>query len=182
MPYEDSPPDLDMARPDPPRVAWRRQMREQVLTVAGELASAHGWDRVRVADVADRADVSRPTIYKEFGDRAGIGRALVQRETDHFLLGVAKVLEQPGGDVAVCLRAAVSHSLAESSSTPLTSAVLDAARNNTEALLPYLASRPDPIFDSARSLKLRHLEVAGQRGGVTSFRGARAGRGRQSVL
>ncbi|MFF3127433.1 hypothetical protein ACFVRD_35230 [Streptomyces sp. NPDC057908] len=30
------------------------------------------------------------------------------------------------------------------------------------------------------SLKLRHLEVAGQRGGVTSFRGARAGRGRQS--
>lgn len=32
------------------------------------------------------------------------------------------------------------------------------------------------------ALKLRHLQVAGQRGGVTSFRGARAGRGRQSVL
>jgi hypothetical protein len=33
----------------------------------------------------------------------------------------------------------------------------------------------------AKPMKFRHLEVAGQRGGVTSFRGARAGRERQSV-
>ncbi|MFJ6485815.1 hypothetical protein [Streptomyces sp. NPDC091682] len=40
----------------------------------------------------------------------------------------------------------------------------------------------DKMLTEARTKKLRHLEVAGQRGGVTSFRGARAGRGRQSVL
>ncbi|MEU6273750.1 TetR family transcriptional regulator [Streptomyces populi] len=152
MPDEDPLPDPDAERPDPPHVAWRRQMRERVLAAAEELTSAHGWDRVRVVDLAERAEVSRPSIYKEFGDRAGIGRALVQRETDRFLLDVARVLEQPGQDVATCLRAAVSHALSESAGNPLVSAVLHAARNGTEALLPYLASRPDPIFDSARAL------------------------------
>lgn len=137
---------------DPPRVAWRRQMREQVLAAAGELASIRGWDRVRVADLAERAEVSRPSIYKEFGDRAGIGRALVQRETDNFLRGVAEALERPGTDVAACLVGAVSYALHESAENPLISAVLRAARHGTDGLLPFLASRPDPIFDSARSL------------------------------
>ncbi|MFF3617015.1 TetR family transcriptional regulator [Streptomyces sp. NPDC002580] len=145
-------PDLDTARPDPPRVAWRRQMRERVLAAAEELTSAHGWDRVRVVDLADRAEVSRPSIYKEFGDRAGIGRVLVQRETDRVLSGVARALEQPGQDVGACLRAAVSHTLSEGADNPLVSAVLHAAHKDTDALLPYLASRPDPIFDSARAL------------------------------
>ncbi|WP_179165448.1 TetR family transcriptional regulator [Streptomyces sp. M41(2017)] len=137
---------------DPPRVAWRRQMREQVLAAAAELASVRGWDRVRVADLAERAEVSRPSIYKEFGDRAGIARALVRRETDHFLRGVAEALERPGHDVATCLVGAVFHALNESVDNPLISAVLRAARHGTDGLLPFLASRPDPIFDSARSL------------------------------
>ncbi|MFD6494531.1 TetR/AcrR family transcriptional regulator [Streptomyces sp. NPDC060188] len=132
-------------------MAWRRQMREQVLAAAGELASVRGWDRVTMADLAERAEVSRPSIYKEFGDRAGIGRALVQRETDNFLRGVAEALERPGGDVATCLVGA-SYALNESADNPLISAVLRAARHGTDGLLPFLASRPDPIFDSARSL------------------------------
>lgn len=142
----------DGACTDPPRVAWRRQMREQVLAAAGELASVRGWDGVRVADLAERAEVSRPSIYKEFGDRAGIGRALVQRETDDFLRGVAEALESPGSDVSACLGGAVSYALNESADNPLISAVLQAARRGTDGLLPFLVSRPDPIFDSARSL------------------------------
>ncbi|URN11139.1 TetR/AcrR family transcriptional regulator [Streptomyces radiopugnans] len=94
-------------------MAWRKQMRERVLAEARALTAEGGWDRVRVADLALRAEVSRPSIYKEFGDRAGIGQALVRLETEAFLLGLAAVLDEHRDDVAAALEAAVAHALAE---------------------------------------------------------------------
>ncbi|MER8010280.1 TetR family transcriptional regulator [Streptomyces sp. NPDC094149] len=148
-------------RPDPPRVAWRKQMRERVLQEARALAAEGGWDRVRVADLALRADVSRPSIYKEFGDRAGVGQALVLRETEEFLLGLAAVLDERRDDLAAALRAGVAHALAEAGTNPFIGAVLTAARGGTDALLPFLTSRPEPVFTSAWELLAHWLgEVA----------------------
>ncbi|MFF0189254.1 TetR family transcriptional regulator [Streptomyces sp. NPDC005244] len=139
-------------RPDPPRVAWRRQMREQVLEEAWTLASHHGWDRVRVADLAQRAGVSRPSIYAEFGNRAGIGQALVHREADRFLTEVAIVLTAHRDDVDAALEAGVGHALAEAARNPFIRAVITAARGGTDALLPFLTSRPEPVFSGGRQL------------------------------
>lgn len=151
------------ARPDPPRIAWRKEMRERVLAEARALAAEAGWDRVRVADLAQRAEVSRPSIYKEFGDRAGIGRALVQRETEEFLLGLAEVLRTHGDDLGAALEAAVAHALAEAGANPFIGAVLTAARGGTDALLPFLTSRPEPVFSSSwRLLSAWLAEVAPQ--------------------
>ncbi|MGW3135616.1 TetR family transcriptional regulator [Streptomyces sp. NPDC001139] len=148
-------------RPDPPRVAWRKQMRERVLEEARALAAEGGWDRVRVADLALRADVSRPSIYKEFGDRAGIGQALVSRETEKFLLGLAVVLDARRDDLAAALRAGVAYALVEAGANPFIGAVLTAARGGTDALLPFLTSRSEPVFTSAWQLLAEWLgEVA----------------------
>ncbi|MFB7244265.1 TetR family transcriptional regulator [Streptomyces populi] len=140
------------ARPDPPRVAWRKEMRERVIAEARSLAAEDGWDRVRVADLALRAGVSRPSIYKEFGDRAGIGRALVEHETDKFLIGLAAVLDTHRGRLAPALEAAVAHSLEQAAVNPFVGAVLTATRGGTDALLPFLTSRPEPVFSSTRRL------------------------------
>ncbi|MFF5185831.1 TetR family transcriptional regulator [Streptomyces sp. NPDC000345] len=139
-------------RPEPPRVAWRSHMRERVLDEAWALAAQEGWDKVRVADLAERAEVSRPSIYKLFGDRAGIGRALVQRETERFLLDLAAVLDTHRCDLPTALRRGVAHALDEGARHPFIGAVLTAARGGTDALLPFLTSRPDPVFSSARGL------------------------------
>ncbi|MFI8215817.1 TetR family transcriptional regulator [Streptomyces sp. NPDC085932] len=138
--------------PPPPRLAWRIQMRERVLEEAWTLAARNGWDRVRVADLAERAEVSRPSIYKEFGDRAGIGQALVERETERFLTRLAAVLDSDRDGFASALRRGVTHTLDEGSRNPFIRAVLTAARGGTDALLPFLTSRPDPVFSSARDL------------------------------
>ncbi|MFD8734009.1 TetR family transcriptional regulator [Streptomyces sp. NPDC059618] len=140
------------SRPDPPRVAWRRQMRERVITEARALAAENGWDRVRVADLALRAEVSRPSIYKEFGDRAGIGRALVEHETREFLVGLGAVLDARRGHLAPALEAAVAHALEQADVNPFVGAVLTATRGGTDALLPFLTSRPEPVFSSTRRL------------------------------
>ncbi|MFD9462188.1 TetR family transcriptional regulator [Streptomyces sp. NPDC060027] len=137
-------------------------MRARVLEEAWQLASRAGWDRVRVADLALRAEVSRPSIYAEFGDRAGIGRALVHRETERFLLGVAKVLEEHD-DLAAALEAGVAHALAEAADSPFIRAVVTAARGGTDALLPFLTSRPEPVFSQAWDMMAAWLGVKAAR-------------------
>ena len=65
---------------EPVRVSFRRHVREQVLRVTRELTIEKGWDQVRMSDVAESVGVSRPTLYKEFGDKQGLGDALVVSE------------------------------------------------------------------------------------------------------
>uniref|UniRef100_UPI00111C5D6B TetR/AcrR family transcriptional regulator n=1 Tax=Mycobacterium avium TaxID=1764 RepID=UPI00111C5D6B len=69
-------------------------MREQVLNAARALAIEKGWERVRVSEVAELAGVSRPTLYKEFTDKKGLGDALIVREGEEFLDGVRAVLDK----------------------------------------------------------------------------------------
>ncbi|MEU9138922.1 TetR family transcriptional regulator [Streptomyces sp. NPDC048404] len=133
-------------------MAWRKHMRERVITEARSLAAEDGWDRVRVADLALRADVSRPSIYKEFGDRAGIGRALVEHETDAFLIGLSAILDSHRGRLAPALEAAVAHALEQAAVNPFIGAVLTATRGSTDALLPFLTSRSEPVFSNSRRL------------------------------
>lgn len=138
--------------PDPPRVAWRKHTRVRVLNAAHDLACDAGWDQVSLSAVAARADVSRPSVYKEFGSRAGLGRALVIRETRQFLGGVADTLYPGLPDTRDCLEAAIHHVLTEAEKQPLIRAVIAAARKGSDSLLPYLTARADPIFDAGQAL------------------------------
>ncbi|MFD3324911.1 TetR family transcriptional regulator [Streptomyces sp. NPDC058701] len=138
--------------PDPPRVAWRKHMRVRVLDAAHDLTCDAGWDQVSLSAVAARAGVSRPSVYKEFGSRAGLGRALVIRETQTFLGGVASTLYPGLPDTRDCLEAAIRHVLTEADKQPLIRAVIAAARKGSDSLLPYLTARADPIFDAGQTL------------------------------
>ncbi|MCM2428724.1 TetR family transcriptional regulator [Streptomyces sp. RKAG337] len=138
--------------PDPPRVAWRKQMRLGVLDAARDLTCEAGWDQVSLSAVAARAHVSRPSVYKEFGNRAGLGRALVVRETQQFLAGVADTLYPGLPDSQDCLESAILYVLTEAETQPLVRAVVAAAREGSDSLLPYLTARADPIFDAGQRL------------------------------
>lgn len=50
--------------------------RQSVLTAAGELFQQRGFAPTTVAAVADRAGVSPETVYKNFGGKTGLVRAL----------------------------------------------------------------------------------------------------------
>jgi AcrR family transcriptional regulator len=65
--------------------------------------------------IADAAGVSRQTLYNEFGERAGITRALLARETGRLLDGVERRWRQVrgrGAEDGDCLTAAMSWVLA----------------------------------------------------------------------
>ncbi|MER5934310.1 TetR/AcrR family transcriptional regulator [Streptomyces sp. NPDC002054] len=71
--------------------------RESLLEAAGAALAARPWPDVRMVEVAAAAGVSRQTLYNEFGDKAGLGRAMVRRETEWYLAGVDRALAGPAG-------------------------------------------------------------------------------------
>lgn len=141
-----------MTEVEPLRVAFRRQVREQALDVAHRLTLERGWDQVRVGEVAQAAGVSRPTIYKEFGNKQGIGEALVLRETERFLTGIAERLAEHEGDAGTGIATAVEFTLREAADNPLLHAVLTSTRGGAESLLPLLTTRSAPVLEAASTV------------------------------
>lgn len=58
--------------------------REKILCAAATLVSERGIERVSMDDVARAASVGTGTLYRRFGDRAGLALALLDEHTRHF--------------------------------------------------------------------------------------------------
>ncbi|WP_018331294.1 TetR/AcrR family transcriptional regulator [Actinomycetospora chiangmaiensis] len=133
------------------RVEFRRQVRERVLDTAAALAVEHGWDRVRIGEVATASGVSRPTLYREFGTKDGVGEALVAREAERFFTGIGTVLDD-ADSVPEGIRGAVRFTLDEAADNPLLRAILTGSRSGDTGLLPFLTTRGDAIIAGGSGL------------------------------
>jgi AcrR family transcriptional regulator len=76
--------------------------REQLLDAAKTLVAEHGFHGVSIEAVARGAGVTRPIVYRHFGDLPALLDALVERETLRALLQLREVLP---GDVSDLLTA-----------------------------------------------------------------------------
>ena len=54
-------------------------MDEKLLDAATDVLAATGWDRLTMGDVADRAGVSRATLWRQVGGKEELRRELVRR-------------------------------------------------------------------------------------------------------
>ncbi|MFD9848093.1 TetR/AcrR family transcriptional regulator [Streptomyces parvus] len=72
--------------------------REALLDAARRALADRPWHAVRMGDVAALADVSRQTLYNEFGTRGGLAEALLRRAADGYLAGVDRALTAPVPD------------------------------------------------------------------------------------
>jgi AcrR family transcriptional regulator len=61
-----------------------RRNRERILCAAAALVECHGIDGVSMDDVAARAGVGKGTLYRRFGDRASLLRALIEEPEREF--------------------------------------------------------------------------------------------------
>ncbi len=64
----------------------------RLLDAAREEFVAHGIARTAVGDIARRAGVSRPTLYRKCGDKEDIVAAVLVRETTEFFVRAQAVL------------------------------------------------------------------------------------------
>src|SRR5215213_2297059 len=65
----------------PPVRADAERNREKVLCAAAELFAEHGVENVSMDAIAAAAGVGKGTLFRRFGDRAGLASALLQEQT-----------------------------------------------------------------------------------------------------
>ncbi len=128
----------------PVNEAFRREVRERALEVASRLTVARGWHQVRFVEVADEVGVSRPTMYSEFGSKAGLGEALVLAETTTFLAGLVDALEAHPGEIGRAAKSALRYTVVAATENPLLHGVLTNAGDR--GLLELLTSKSGAVL------------------------------------
>lgn len=131
------------------RAQARNQLREAFLDAAQDITVRSGWHRVRMNVVAAQVGVSRQTLHAEFGTRDALGQALIMRETERFLDGVAGCLRRHPRNLAAAVREAVEYTLRRADEDPLLHTVLTSARGGDDSLLPLLTTRSEPVLHAA---------------------------------
>ncbi|MFD0774702.1 TetR family transcriptional regulator [Streptomonospora algeriensis] len=100
------------------------------------------WARMRMADIAASAGVSRQTLYNGFGTKEGLLQAVVVREAGRFLDAVMDILSGSTGDPADAVGEAARWTLAASADDPLLGAII----TGDSELLPVLTTRAEPLY------------------------------------
>ncbi|MGW2664899.1 TetR/AcrR family transcriptional regulator [Nocardia tengchongensis] len=76
--------------------------REQILDVAHAIVGSEGFHAATPGRIAEAAGVTRPVLYQQFGDLAGLFVALIDRESaraaSQFLEAVAQLRQAPDAD------------------------------------------------------------------------------------
>ena len=151
------------------RERYREHVRATVLETAHDLIAERGWDRVRMGEIAETVGISRALLYKEFGDKPGLGEAVVLRAASRFIDGIEDVLAHHGADAAAGLAASVEYVLHEAEDSTLLRAVLIANRDAAtlaNGILPLLTTSAQLLELASRSLaKWLTTRVPGLSGG-----------------
>lgn len=125
-----------------------RPTRDALLDAAYDVVLAGNWQRARMVDVAADAGVSRQTLYNEFGSKDALAQALAERESQRFIEGTNRFIDEVHPDRPVdAIAAATEWTIREASNNPLLKAVLT---DDTHELLPFLTTRGEVVIGAAR--------------------------------
>jgi AcrR family transcriptional regulator len=73
----------------------RAERRAQLLAVARTVFVDNGYHAAAMDQIADRAGVSKPILYKHFGSKLDLYLSLLDHATDALVAGVTEALETP---------------------------------------------------------------------------------------
>jgi AcrR family transcriptional regulator len=139
------------------------QIRTRILDAAHECLLEMGVTGRLHAQIAQRAGVSRPTVYKYVGDQAAILNAVFEREFERFVEAVVPSLRagvMTRSDlldgVVLIVQYARGHELLAKS-----------LRDQPEYVLPVLTTNARPLIDQVTPMFARPLgEILGDRASV----------------
>jgi TetR/AcrR family transcriptional regulator, repressor for uid operon len=120
--------------------------QERILRAAVEAASLHGISRLSVADVAKRAGLSRPTVYKRFPSKAVLVTAAVRHEATAIVEAVRRVVDDID-DPAAALEAGILAALRLVREHPLLDRIV---RTEPEMLVPLLTVDDSVVMPAIR--------------------------------
>jgi AcrR family transcriptional regulator len=122
----------------------RGLLRDTVLDAVGDLVATRAWSEVTMAEVAERAGVSRQTLYNAFGNRRELAQAYVMREAERFMLDTEEAIRANAGDARAALAAATEVFLEAAAEHPLVRAMTGS--DEADELLPLVTTRGGPVI------------------------------------
>lgn len=138
---------MSTADPAAPAVDAALPVRDRVLRAAAAMAAELGWRRVRMAAVAERAGVSRQTVYDQFSTKDNLARGILAAEVERVVGIAVDTLEaHPDGAVRPAIEAAVQAIIDEGRGNALLKVVLDSGPDGDPELLRLLTSDAAPVF------------------------------------
>ena len=129
-------------------------VRERILDAATQCLLESGLDARLHAAIAERAGLSRPTVYKYVGDQSAILQAVLDREIDAFFTAVVPLLTQ-SEDLENDLVDAVVFVVGYARRHELLQKGL---REHPELVLPALTTESGPLLDRVHGLFDDQLE------------------------
>lgn len=82
------------------RRPWALASKERLLTAATEEIAAVGFERARLSEIADRAQMTAGSVYTWFANKEELFRAVLEEAFDAQLLSNARALEKLPADSA----------------------------------------------------------------------------------
>ena len=129
---------------------------ERLLDAALDVAAMHGLNRLSVGDVAKRAGLSRPTLYKHFASRDELVSQMVLREAGRIVEQVIAAAERHD-DPFESLHDAILTALHLLRGHPLLDRLL---ATEPEALLPLLIDGRGSVLDAVHAVARQVMETA----------------------
>ena len=130
---------------------------ERVVVAAAELTLEVGWAGVTMGKLADRAGVSRQTVYNEVGSKPQLAEEMVLAELAKFLAAVDAAFDRQPTDLVEAIRAASRGVLELARSNALLQAVVSASYGAETELLPLLTTRNDALVLTATQAVRRRV-------------------------
>ncbi|GAA0951600.1 TetR/AcrR family transcriptional regulator [Nonomuraea longicatena] len=131
------------------------QIRQRILDAAGECL-LHAGPTARIHHlIAERAGVSRPTLYKHLGDQKAIIEALLHRELDRFL-ACARTDLTHGGSPRERFVDMVVYAVGYARRHTLLQKIL---REQPQIVLPWLTTNAATAFEHVLAFMTPHLEA-----------------------
>jgi AcrR family transcriptional regulator len=91
-----------------PRRDWRQERRQKILSAASDLFGAKPYDAVQMRDVAARAEVGKPTLYRYFPSKEELFLEVFKSGLDRLEAEIAAILrdqDRPGRSLERLLHA-----------------------------------------------------------------------------
>jgi AcrR family transcriptional regulator len=120
-----------------------------VVAAAAELTLEVGWAGVTMGKLADRAGVSRQTVYNEVGSKPQLAEEMVLAELAKFLAIVDRAFDGQPDNLVEAIRSAARGVLELARTNALLQAVVSASYGVETELLPLLTTRNDALVLTA---------------------------------
>jgi len=131
------------------------EMQHRIIDAAYELFVTFGLRRTTIEDIAKKAGVGRPTVYRRFGDKETIVNAVLRRESRRMVLDVGERVKDISPPEQLLMRSFVM-GVQTVAQHPLTQRLL---QSEPEDILPYLTLKASPLLDIGHFLTSEYVRA-----------------------